>query len=171
MFIIRRERQIKMRYYKIISGPISKVCSWRHPYTNKQYLDSSRVSENSIQFYIPGRLIQDGGVEGCVLTPSCESNRITTNCWVIIDRKTLELTKKETQYPKTKEKPHWNCKRGAITIKSNPITAEWVTHKLENDYTTELHPMEWRFWAPNQASQPGGLATGGRIPRESDFEG
>ena len=26
------------------------------------------------------RLGQDGGVEGCALTPSCENTRITTNC-------------------------------------------------------------------------------------------
>ena len=31
---------------------------------------------------------------------------------------------------------------GAITIKSNPITAGWVTHKPENTYTTEVHPLE-----------------------------
>ena len=31
---------------------------------------------------------------------------------------------------------------GAITIKSSPITAGWVTHKLENTYTTEVHPLE-----------------------------
>ena len=48
---------------------------------------------------------QDGGVEGRALTPSCESTRITTSCWTIIDRKTLELTKKDTPHPKTKEKP------------------------------------------------------------------
>ena len=30
-------------------------------------------------------------------------------------------------------------------IKSNPITAGWVTHKLENTYTTEVHPLEGRF--------------------------
>ena len=48
---------------------------------------------------------QDGGVEGRALTPSCENTRITTSCWTIIDRKTLELTKKDTPHPKTKEKP------------------------------------------------------------------
>ena len=48
---------------------------------------------------------QDGRVEGRALTPSCENTRITTGCWTIIDRKTLELTKKDTPYPKTKEKP------------------------------------------------------------------
>ena len=48
---------------------------------------------------------QDGRVEGHALTPSCKNTRITTSCWTIIDRKTLELTKKDTPYPKTKEKP------------------------------------------------------------------
>ena len=113
---------------------------------------------------------QDGEVEGRILTPSCENTRITTSCWTIIDRKTLELTKKDTPHPKTKGKPQWDGRRGAITVKSNPITAGWVTHRLENTYTTEVHPLEWRFWATRQASQPGGMATGGGIPRESDFE-
>ena len=45
-----------------------------------------------------------------------------------------------------------------------------MTHRLENTYTTEVHPLEWRFWAPRQASQPGGPATGGGVPRESDFK-
>ena len=116
------------------------------------------------------RLVQDGGVEGHALTTSCESTIIKTNCWTIINRKTLEVTKKDTPHTKTKEKPQWDGRRGTITI-SNPITAGWVTHKLENTYTTEVHPLEWRFWAPYQASQPGGPATGGGIPRESDFEG
>ena len=48
---------------------------------------------------------QDGRVEGRALTPSCKNTRITTTCWTIIDRKTLELTKKDTPHPKTKEKP------------------------------------------------------------------
>ena len=110
-------------------------------------------------------------VEGRALTPSCENTRITTNCWTIIDRKTLELTKKDTTHPTTKEKPLWDGKRGAITIKSNPITAGQVTHKLENTYTTEVHLLERRFWAPCQASKPGNPATGGGIPTESDLEG
>ena len=86
---------------------------------------------------------EDGGVKGHALTPSYESTRTTTNCRTIIDKKTLELTKKDTPHPKTKEKPQWDGRRGAITIKSNPITAGWVTHKLENAYTTEVHPLEW----------------------------
>ena len=31
-----------------------------------------------------------------------------------------------------------------------------MTHKLENYYTTEVHPVDWRFWTPHQASQPEG---------------
>ena len=116
-------------------------------------------------------LNQDGKVEGRALTPSCENTWITANCWTIVDRKTLELTKKDTPHPKTKEKAQWDGRRGAITIKSDPITAGWVTNKLENTYTTEVHPLEWRFWAPRQASERGGPETGGGIPRESDFEG
>ena len=45
-----------------------------------------------------------------------------------------------------------------------------MTHKLENTYTTEVHPLEWRLWAPHQASQPGGPAVGGGIPRESGLK-
>ena len=62
---------------------------------------------------------------------------------------------KNIPHPKTKEKPQWDDMRGTITIESNLITAGWVTHKLENTYTTEVHPLEWRFWATCQASQPG----------------
>ena len=50
-------------------------------------------------------LNQDGGVHGRALTPSCENTKTTTSCWTIINRKTLELTKKDTLHPKTKEKP------------------------------------------------------------------
>ena len=82
----------------------------------------------------PLGLVHDGGVEGRALTPSCESTGITTNCWPIIDRKTLELTKKDTSHPKTKEKPQWDGKRGSVTIKENPITAGWVTQTREHLY-------------------------------------
>ena len=73
--------------------------------------------------------VQDGGEEGRALTPSCENTRITTNCWTIIDRKTLELTKKDTPHPKTKDKQQWDGRRGEITIKSNPIfLGGWLTN-------------------------------------------
>ena len=123
-------------------------------------------------FWKPMRRIrnEDGGVEGHALIPSCEYTRITASCWTVIDRKTLELTKKDTPHLKTKEKPQWDGRRGTITVKSNPITGGCMTHRLENTYTTEVHPLEWSFWAPRQASQTGGPTTGGGIARESDFE-
>ena len=64
--------------------------------------------KHSIKLYtraICEDLVQDGRVEGRALTPSCKSTKITTNCRTIIDRKTLELTKKDNPHPKTKEKP------------------------------------------------------------------
>ena len=44
------------------------------------------IVENIFFFLIPKdirtieRLVQDGGVEGHVLTPSCKNTRFTTNC-------------------------------------------------------------------------------------------
>ena len=55
----------------------------------------------------------------------------------------LEPTKKDTLHPKTKKKPQRYGRSGTIVIKSNPIHDRWVTHKLENNYTTEgLHRRE-----------------------------
>ena len=52
-------------------------------------------------------------------------------------------------------------------IKSNPISSRCATHKLENNSTKE--PA--KVLGPKQTSQPGDLAKGLGIPRESDFEG
>ena len=54
----------------------------------------------------------------------------------------LEPTKKDTLHLKTKKKPQSDGRRGAIPIKTNPIPTRWVTHKLENNYTTEVLPQE-----------------------------
>ena len=109
----------------------SKVILWRTPGVSGVSFCISKPFQR--------RLVLDGGVEGRELTPSCESTGIITNCWTVIDKKTLELAKKDTPYPKTKERPQWYGRRSTITIKSNPITAGWVTHKLENTYTTEIY--------------------------------
>ena len=53
----------------------------------------------------------------------------------------LEPTKKDTLHPKTKKKPQ-DSRRGTIVIKSNLIPTEWVTNKLEDNYTTEILPQE-----------------------------
>ena len=58
------------------------------------FSDQSDLTEpNVLHLTWTGERNQDGGVEGCALTPSCKNTRITTSCWTIINRKTLELTK------------------------------------------------------------------------------
>ena len=37
-----------------------------------------------------------------------------------------------------------------------------MTHKLENTYTTEVHPLEWRFWAPTSGFPTWGSSNGRR---------
>ena len=92
-------------------------------------------------------MVQDGGVEGCALTPSCENTGITSNCWTVIDRKTLELTKKDIPHPKTKEKPQWDGRRGSITKKSNSVTAGgWPTN------WRTLTPQKSTHWS--EGSEP-----------------
>ena len=44
---------------------------------------------------------------------------------------------KDTPCSKTKEKPQWHGRRGAIMIKSNPTSSRCTTHKLENNSTKE----------------------------------
>ena len=63
------------------------------------------IKERKIKTTMRGEINQDGGIEGRALTPSCESTRITTGCWTIIDRKTLDFTKEDTPRPRTEEKP------------------------------------------------------------------
>ena len=60
---------------------------------------------------------------------------------------------KDTSHPKTKEKPQWDSRRGAITIKSNSITAEWVTHNCSplSDWRTII-PQKSTHWS--EGSEP-----------------
>ena len=84
-------------------------------------------------------------------------------CW--------NLPKKDSPHPKMKKKPKWDGRRGTIMIKSNPIPAECMTHKLENNNTREVLWLLWRFGTPCQISQPGAPTKGLGILRESDLEG
>ena len=49
--------------------------------------------------------------------------------------------KKVPPHPKTKAKPQGDGRRGTIMMKSNPIPAGLVTHKLENNKTKEVLPL------------------------------
>ena len=133
---------------------------------NKPCQFKSLIRENQFNQYFYKecilRLVQDGRVEEHALTLSCKSTRIPTNCWTITDRKTMEFTKKDTPHPKTKEKPQWDGRRGAITIKSNPITAGWVTHKLEDTYTTEVPPTGVKVLSPTSGFPTWGSGNGRR---------
>ena len=89
----------------------------------------------------------------------------------ITDHLVWNTPKKDVPHLKTKKKPQWDSRMGTIMIKSNPIPARWVTHKLENNNTKEVFPLLQRFWAPRQSSQAGNLTKGPGIPKESDLEG
>jgi hypothetical protein len=58
---------------------------------------------------------------------------LTRGCW--------NPPKKDTPDSKTKKKLHQDGRRGAITIKSNPIPVGWVTYKSENNNTKEVFPL------------------------------
>ena len=124
--IIKIRAEINERETKKTVAKINKTKSWFFEKINKtnkalarlikKERETAQINKNTnekgevisntteIQRIIRG-LNQDGRVEGRALTPSCENTRITTSCWTIIDRKTLELTKKDTPHPKTKKKP------------------------------------------------------------------
>ena len=104
-------------------------------------------------------------------SPPVESSKIATSSWTTTDRSTLEPTKKGYPHPKTKKKPQQDSRRGAVKIKSNPIPAGWVTHKLENNNTKEVLTLLWMFWIPHQGSWLGDQIKGLGIPRESGLEG
>ena len=116
-------------------------------------------------------LVQDGRVEGCALISLCGSTKTATSCWPTISRRMLEPTKKDTPCPKTKKKLWQDGRRGAITIISNPIPSEWVTHRLENNDAKEVLLLLWRSWTSCQAFQPGDQRKGLGIPRESVLKG
>ena len=92
-----------------------------------------------------------------------------TSCWIIIDRKTLEPTKKKILHVQRQRGSHNEMRKGTNMIKSNPKPSGWVIHNLENNNIKEVLPLLWRFWALYQASQPGDLAKGLGLPREPDF--
>ena len=67
--------------------------------------------------------IQDDRAEGCALILSCENNRITSSGCTAIDRRALEPAKKHTPCLRTEETLQRDGRRGATTLKSNPIPA------------------------------------------------
>ena len=54
---------------------------------------------------------------------------LTGGCWNPPKKK--KRKKKDTQCHRTREKPQRDCRRGTITLKSNPIPTRWMTHNGE----------------------------------------
>ena len=80
-------------------SPESKKC--RVPYRiNPRRNTPKHILIKLIQIKHKGKILK-----ATRATPSCESTRITTGCWTIIDRKTLDFTKEDTPRPRTEEKP------------------------------------------------------------------
>ena len=70
----------------------------------------------------------------------------TGGCW--------NLPKGDTPRPRTKEKLQGDGRKGAITIKSNPVPTGWAAHKLENNDTQEVQS---RFDAGYRMLEAGAL--------------
>ena len=91
--------------------------------------------------------VKNGRVEGHMLISTRENTKITTSCWTNVDKRMLELNNnKRYLHPKTKKKLQWEGRKGAITIKSNPIHAGWATHKTDNNNAKRVFLLLWRFW-------------------------
>ena len=65
---------------------------------------------------------QNGGVEGGVFIFSCENSRTTTWCWITIDRRMLDPTKKDIPHPRVMEMPQQDGGRGKLTFRIKPHT-------------------------------------------------
>ena len=78
----------------------------------------------------------------------------------------MEPTKTDILHPKTK-KPQQNSRKRSLTLKSNPITVEWVTHKLENKYITEVIPQEYELLSPKSGSPTWRYGIGRKSPENT----
>ena len=102
-----------------------------------------------------------------VLCFSYKNTKIKTDCWTTIK----DLPKKiSCTHSKTK-KWQQDDRMDVFVPSSTTIPTKWATHKLENNYITEVLQQKWKFWAPIQASQPESLASGGGTPKTFCFGG
>ena len=85
-------------------------------------------------------LFQDGAGEGRAYI-SCESTKMETSCWTIIDRRALQPTKNRYPLCKDKEEAAVRWEEGHNQDKIKPHTHRWVTHQLENNNTKEIRPL------------------------------
>ena len=68
-------------------------------------------------------------------------NHMLNNHWQKKKKKKKRQTyKKDTPLPKTKKKLQQDGRYGTYTVQWTAIATRWETHKLENNYTTEIPP-------------------------------
>ena len=91
--------------------------------------------------------VQDGREKDMCPSPSARAPKLQLAIEQPLTRRRWNLPKKkkDTPHPKTKKKLQQDSRRGTIMIKSNPIPAGWVTHRLENSNTKEVLPLLLRF--------------------------
>ena len=94
-----------------------------------------------------GGLGQDGRVEGLKLSFSHENTKITTNWWTAINKIHWKLSKKT---PTPRQRRSHTEMAGGVLSQYKHSHAYWVsdTHRLENNYITEVFPKEWEFQTP-----------------------
>ena len=116
--------------------------------------------------------VQDDRVEGNALISSCESTKITTSCWIIFVRRTLESIKKKKKIPHIQKQRSHSKQVGGGQSWQNQIP-----------YPSGGWPTNWRTITPKKFSCCEGSEPHVRlpsledltkelgIPRESDLEG
>ena len=87
---------------------------------------------------------QDGGVEGYVLISSCKSTKVANSCWIIINRRTLEHTKKnDTSCPKTKKKLQQDRREALSWFNQIPyLPGRWLTDWKTGEQQYQSHNLK-----------------------------
>ena len=67
---------------------------------------------------------QDGRAEGGALIFSCENTKISTSCWITIDRRMSDPTKKRYLHPRAKENPKKTAGGAQSHLESNLIPSK-----------------------------------------------
>ena len=88
-------------------------------------------------------LLQDSGVEGCVLIVSRQNSKIRTHCWTAIDRRMLNPPKQDTPRPKAKKKPQKTVGGAKLSLESNPIPARDAQRAQTNLVCTRRPHRDW----------------------------
>ena len=118
------------------------------------------------------RSLQDGRVEGRVLTFSCENSKITTHCWTTVDRRMLDPIKKKIPHVQGQRRSQSKMVGGAKShLESNSIPArdarraqtkpyahQEIAQRLSQTFLSVFECLLWRYRsevACHRGSRPG----------------